>query len=137
MRNEGARAADRRVHLSSRLRVFINYLPSRRRTDHLPCLIELSTFEADLTRLRALLGLVWVCGAAHQLVIIEYKCRGVRRPLDGSHVNFYICALNVEFLHAGRRHRHEGTCERKEEEGDFLIIGMRNEGGTAAGRKNY
>ena len=92
-----------------------NIIPrhSRRRTDHLVPF----TFDANLTRLRTLLGLVWVGGAAHQLTIIVLgavtstgvnKCRGIRRPLDGSHVNLHAGVLNVEFLHAGR-HRHEGT----------------------------
>ena len=75
------------------------------------------TYDANLARLRALLGRVWVCDAAHQSITINYKCRGICRPLNGSHVNLHTGGPNAEFFHAGR-HRHEGTCERKEEEGE-------------------
>ena len=70
-----------------------------RRTDHL----VRRTFDGDLTRLGSLLGLVLVCGTAYQsLRLIEYKCRGIRRQLDGSQVDLHACALDVELLHAGR-----------------------------------
>ena len=68
-----------------------------------------STCDTDLARLRALLGLVWACEAAHQPITINYKCRGIRRPLDGSHVNLHPRVRNIERLHAGRWQRHEGT----------------------------
>ena len=119
------------------IRIFIPQ-HSRRRTDHL----ALSTYDADLARLRALLGLIWVCDVAHQrttiiivasvvyvyhhlvyaahctTILLVYKCCGVRRPFDGSHVNLHTGVPNIEVLHAGRWQRHDGTCERKEEEGE-------------------
>ena len=71
----------------------------KRRTDHL----VRRTFDGDLTRLGALLGLVLVGGAAYQPVrLVEYKCRGIRRQLDGTHVDLHTCVLDVELLHAGR-----------------------------------
>ena len=85
------------------IRIFIPQ-HSRRRTDHL----ALSTYDAELARLRALLGLVWVCDAAHQRITIVHKCRGIRRPLDGSHVNLHAGVPNIERLHAGWQ-RHKGT----------------------------
>ena len=72
---------------------------SRRHTDHL----DLAACDADLARVRA----------AHQRIILVYKRRGIRRPLDGSHVNPHVCAINIEGLQARQRQSHDGTCEMK------------------------
>ena len=92
----------------------------RKRTDHLGPF----TSDADLA----------VCGLAHQRHVrrvntFRNNCCGVRRPLDGSHVNLHAGVRNVEFLHARRRQSHEGTCMRTKRE---RRIKGRNEAARAA-----